>query len=166
MAKTKLSLQQARSLKQNLTNSLAQIRDSTQLLKEMEAALPDASPEDVSEFLKRLQDREGYSESLATERNAILSTLAMPETGLSVGVLMNALPLEIPRPQFAERIRTLRTALFELRRQKERVWTIINVRSCVIDLTLGVLTGGTAYGYDSKGEHSMSRSRPVFQHRC
>ncbi|MFK7819160.1 MAG: hypothetical protein AB8G99_10605 [Planctomycetaceae bacterium] len=166
MSTPQLSIEQATSLEENLGQSLAQIHESIELLTEMETVLPTASPTRVGELLQILQQRQGHSETLATERALIMARVSVPETGLSASVLLDALPKEVDQPQFSERLHKLRTALGTLRRRKERVWTIISVRSCVIDMTLSVLTGGTTYGYDAQGKHSVSRSRPIFQHRC
>lgn len=165
MSDSRLSTEKAQALEENLQRSLSQIRETSGLLDQMESAVPTASPERLDELLAILQQMQESARELAVQRASLLPSSEQSGKKPTAETVLACWP-KLDQPRLSAFFHDLRKSLAGLRRHQERVWTLLSVRSCVIDMTLRVLTGGSSRGYEASGERSVSHSRPILEHRC
>ena len=150
----------------NLENSLQHLQTTCEVLREMETVIPSADTGALDTLLTQLRTHREFSAILAQERQPLIEKLTSDEQirPKAENILAELPPAECSRASalFSQ----LRTEIQQLRKLQERAWTLLRVRSSVVNTTLSILTGGASHGYQSSGEATTTFSRPIMQHRC
>lgn len=152
-------------LMHNLTQSLNHLRATCALLEDIEGSIVSPDPEDLERQLALLQRQQATNESFTSQRMQLLEQLLGPGCRpRAVEVTQVLAPNDRPRARAL--FDDLKTALHNMLRLRERVWTMLRVRVNVVETTLGILTGGTSRLYGAGGEPAVSSARPILQRRC